>query len=161
MNKQAIPMFAAIAIAAVVLTSLAILSEQGMLPGPTNVPESFGNWECSGPICIRPTEVRLGENIYITGNDMSEDEIIRLAITNPSGKVWEYIYTDGSKKANWNFYIKPDYSLSRDFCTLNDLVGLWTIELHGTNYESLRFQHGPVILEGSEKHYTPERNVCP
>ena len=92
---------------------------------------------------------------------MSEDEIIRLAITNPSGKVWEYIYTDGSKKANWNFYMKPDYSLSRDFCTLNDLVGLWTIELHGTNYESLRFQHGPAILEGSEKIYTPEKNVCP
>ena len=161
MNKQAIPMFAAIAIAAVVLTSLAILSEQGILPGPTNVPESFGTWECSGPICIRPTEVRLGENIYITANDIPEDEVIRLAITNPNGKVWSYIYADGSKKPNWNFYIKPDYSMSSGFCTLNDLVGLWTMELHGTNYESLGFQHGPAILEGSEKHYTPERNVCP
>ena len=161
MNKQAIPMFAAIAIAAVVLTSLAILSEQGILPGPTNVPESFGEWECSGPICIRPTEVRLGENIYITANDIPEDEVIRLAITNPNGKVWSYIYADGSKKPNWNFYIKPDYSLSKGFCTLNDIVGLWTIELHGTNNMPLQFQHGPTILEGSEKHYTPERNVCP
>ena len=51
--------------------------------------------------------------------------------------------------------------MSSGFCTLNDLVGLWTMELHGTNYESLGFQHGPAILEGSEKHYTPERNVCP
>ena len=161
MNKQAIPMFAVIAIAAVVLTSLAILSEQGILPGETNVPESFGEWECSGPICIRPTEVRLGENIYITGNDISEDEVIRLAITSPSGKVWDYIYTDGSEKSNWNFYIKPDYSVSNGFCTLNDLVGLWTIELHGTNEPPLQFQHGPAILEGSEKHYRAEKNVCP
>ena len=127
MNKQAIPMIAVIAIAAVVLTSLAILSENNILPGQ-NIPE---------------------------------DQTIRLAISNPEGKIWDYIYADGSMKQNWNIYIKPDYSVAKGFCTIDQLVGLWTIELHGTNYESLRFQHGPVILEGSEKHYTPERNVCP
>ena len=50
MNKQAIPMLAVIAIAVVVLTSLAILSEENILPGQTNVPESFGEWECSEAI---------------------------------------------------------------------------------------------------------------
>ena len=161
MNKQAIPMFAVIAIAAVILTSLAILSEENILPGQTNVPESFGEWECSGPICIRPTEVRLGENIYIIANDIPKDQTIRLAVTNANGKVWDYIWADGSHKQNWNMYIKPDYSLNSGFCTWNDLVGLWTIELQGTMHPTLEFQHGPTILEGSEKNYSKDKNVCP
>ena len=161
MNTKLIPMLAAVASAAVILTSLGILSDQNILPGQANPPESFGEWECSGAICIRPTEVRLGEYIFITANNIPEDLTMRLAITNPDGKVWDYIWADGSNKQNWNMYIKPDYSAANSFCTMNDLVGLWTIELQGTMDMPLQFQLGPKILEGSEKIYTPEKNVCP
>ena len=161
MNKQAIPMIAVIAIAAVVLTSLAILSENNILPGQ-NIPEDFV-WQCSTAetICIRPSEVPLGEYISIVANDLPEDQTIRLAISNPEGKIWDYIYADGSMKQNWNIYIKPDYSVAKGFCTIDQLVGLWTIELEGTMDPPLQFQHGPAVLEGAEAHYTKEKNVCP
>ena len=159
MNTKMIPMIAAIAIAAVILTSLALLSENDILPFQPP-PKAF-DWECSGPICIRPAEVKLGENIFIIADGIEEDEIIRLSFTNADGKHWGYIYADGSEKSQWNKYIKPDYSRYIDFCTLDDLTGLWTIELQGTNYMPIQFQHGPAILDGSEEHYTKEKNVCP
>ena len=159
MNKQLIPMLAAVAIAAVVLTSLAMLAQNNILPFQ-NTPEEF-DWQCSGNFCLRPSEVRLGENIYIVADEIPEDLTVRLAITNENGKVWDYIWADGSHKSSWNMYIKPDYSVNAGFCTWDDLVGLWTIELHGTMDPPLEFQHGPEILDGSEAHYIKDKNVCP
>ena len=161
LDTKIIPALAAVAIAAVVLTSLAILSQNNILPGQTNAPDSFGEWECAGPICIRPTEARLGENIFITAKEIPEDLTLRLAITNPNGKIWTYLWADGSHKTEWNKYIKPDFSQSSGFCTMNDLTGLWTIELQGTKEGALQFQYGPEILEGEEAHYKAGKNVCP
>ena len=158
MNKQLIPMLAAVAIAATVLTSLALLSEETI--ADKEITDRFV-WDCSGPICIRPSEVRLGESIFIMATDIPKDLTLRLAITNADGKVWDYIWADGTEKPNWNIYIKPDYSVNSGFCTWNDLVGLWTIELQGSEHLPLQFQHGPEILEGSEAHYIMGRNVCP
>ena len=164
MKKEAIPLIAVIAIAAVVLTSLALLSEE-QSEVDQEIADRF-TWQCSGGddvsmICIRPSEVKLGENLYITANNIPEDLTLRLAISNESGKVWDYIWADGGEKANWSLYIKPDYSVVNGFCTVDDLVGLWTIELQGTMDPPLRFQHGPAILEGAEIHYAKEKNVCP
>ena len=158
MNKQAIPLIAVISIAVVILTSLALLSEETSVD--TDITERFA-WDCSGPICIRPSEVRLGESLFISATDIPEDLTIRLAVTNADGKVWDYIWADGATKPTWNMYIKPDYSVNAGFCTWSDLVGLWTIEIQGSEYLPLQFQHGPEILEGSEKHYVMDRNVCP
>ena len=159
MNKQSIPMLAAIAIAAVVLTSLAILSENNILPFQNNAKEF--DWQCSGPICIQPSEVKLGANLFIVAGDIPEDLTLRLAIIKPDGEVWDYIWADGSHKTDWNMYIKPDLSQSMGICTVDELVGLWTIELQGTMEMPLQFQHGPAILEGSEEHYKKDKNICP
>ena len=102
MKKEAIPLMAVIAIAVVVLTSLALLSENTSVD--QEIVDRF-TWQCSGGddvsmICIRPSEVKLGENLYITANNIPEDLTLRLAISNESGKVWDYIWADGGEKAN-------------------------------------------------------------
>jgi len=158
MNTKLIPMIVAIAAAAVILTLLGLVSESSTVD--KEVEKKF-ELHCSGPICIRPSEPTLGEYIFIIGSDIGEDEKFRLAITKPDGKIWDYLYVDGSVKTSFNTFIKPDYSRSQKMCTWNDLVGLWTIELQGTNYMPLEFQHGPMVLEGAEAHYYKERNVCP
>ena len=158
MNTKLIPMIAAIAAAAVILTSLGLLAENSAID--PEIQEKF-ELQCSGPICIRPSEVSLGEYIFIIANDVPEDERRRLAINKPNGEVWEYMMVDGSTKSSFNTWIKPDYSRMKNMCTMDDLVGLWTIELQGGNYMGLEFQHGPKILDGAEKHYYKERNVCP
>ncbi len=157
-NTKLIPMIAAIAGAAVILTSLGLLAENSAIDPA--IQEKF-ELQCGGPICIRPSEVSLGEYIFIIANDIDEDEKLRLAITRPDGEVWEYMYLDGSMKTSFNTWIKPDYSRAKNLCTMDELIGLWTIELQGGEYMSLEFQHGPKILEGGEKHYYKERNVCP
>ncbi len=151
-------MIVAIACAAVILTSLGLLAEDSTID--TEIQERF-ELQCSGPVCIRPSEVPLGEYIFIIVNDIGEDEKLRLAITKPDGEVWDYMMIDGSIKTSFNTWIKPDYSRYNNMCTWDDLVGLWTIELQGGNYMPLEFQHGPKILKGAEAHYYKERNVCP
>ena len=151
-------MIAAIASAAVILTSLGLLAENSAID--PEIQERF-ELQCSGPICIRPSELPLGEYLFIIANDIGEDEKIRLAITKPDGQIWDYMFVDGSVKTSFNTWIKPDYSRVQNMCTLNDLVGLWTIELQGGNYMPLEFQHGPKVLDGAEGHYYKERNVCP
>ena len=46
---------------------------------------------------------------------------------------------DGTEKSGFNQYFKPSLSKGRGICSVNDIIGEWTVVFQGTNYKSIKF----------------------
>ena len=64
---------------------------------------------------------------------------------------------DGAKKPAFNYYIEPQLSKTRGFCTVDDFVGNWRVVFRGTDYPNLEFKITDEILPGKEDSY---HSVC-
>ncbi len=71
--------------------------------------------------------------------------------------VYQTIPFDGAKKPAFNFYIQPALSPVFEICTMDDLVGEWTVVFRGTSHSNLKFEVTNEILPGEEDSYVP---VC-
>jgi len=61
------------------------------------------------------------------------------------------------KKNTFNFYTQPSLSVYLKICTVDDLIGEWTVVFRGTDYPNLKFKITNEILPGEEDAYVP---VC-
>ena len=52
------------------------------------------------------------------------------------------------KQSEFNYYLEPQLSKNRGFCTMDDFIGDWVVVFKGTNYESLKFKITEGILPG-------------
>jgi hypothetical protein len=71
--------------------------------------------------------------------------------------VYQTVPFDGAKKNAFNYYIQPQLSKTRGLCTMDDIVGVWTVVFRGTDYKNLKFEITDEILPGDENSYQP---VC-
>ena len=55
-------------------------------------------------------------------------------------KVWDSITFDGAKKSSFNFYFEPKLQRLDVFCSVDDLIGKWSLVFRGTNYTNLDFE---------------------
>jgi hypothetical protein len=118
-------------------------------------------WITSGPFQIDRTEYILGEKIFLVIGELSHDEKGQVAFLKPLNSTHNEVYIvipfDGSEKSAFNFYIEPDLSATKGYCSIDDLVGDWKVVFRGTNYPNLEFKVTEEILPGDEEHYEP---VC-
>jgi hypothetical protein len=118
-------------------------------------------WITSGPFQIDRSEYILGEKIFLVIGGIEQDEKGQIVFLRPLNdthqKVYQTIPFDGSKKNIFNYYIEPDLSKINGVCSIDDIVGDWTVVFRGTNYENLKFKVINEILPGDEEHY---KSVC-
>ncbi len=119
-------------------------------------------WLTSGPFQIDRSEYVLGEKVFLVIGDLSIEEkgdVVFFAPLNETHyKVFTTIPFDGMVKREFNFYVEPDLSRSKGFCTKDQLVGDWRVVFRGTNYESLYFKVTEQILPGDESKF--EKPLC-
>lgn len=113
---------------------------------PINVSTSkekneFKDWIRSGPFSINKSEYRIGENIFIRVDGLTTDDVGNSIFVLPNG-ITKYISIpfDGTIKSGFNQYFEPGISKNRKICSVEDLVGEWTVVFQGTEYESLKFR---------------------
>ena len=118
-------------------------------------------WITSGPFQIDRSEYVLGEKIFLVIGGLQQHEKGQVAFLRPlndtHNKVYQTIPFDGSNKNTFNYYIQPQISKKSGICSIDDLVGGWTVVFRGTNYENLKFRITDRILPGDEDSYKP---VC-
>jgi hypothetical protein len=118
-------------------------------------------WVTSGPFQIDRTEYVLGEKIFLVIEGLEQYEKGQIAFLRPLNdthqKVYQTIPFDGSKKNIFNYYIEPDLSKSSGICSIDDIVGNWTVVFRGTNYDNLEFEVTSQILPGEDENY---KSVC-
>jgi hypothetical protein len=143
-----------ISVASAVVAALAIAI---IYVGPIDVAkppqgkDEFEGWNRSGPFAINKYQYKLGENIFVIAEGLSPADIGNMVFVMPNGTTrYITIPFDGSDKTDFNQYFKPAISKARKICSIDDLVGNWTVVLSGTNYEPIRFEFLNETLRGDE-----------
>ncbi|WP_152023795.1 hypothetical protein [Candidatus Nitrosomarinus catalina] len=118
------------------------------------------DWPSSGPIKIDRSQYVLGEKVFINFDEMNENvrgKLIISKITNfTHGQIYKTIdFRGGESQQNVYFGIYP--SLSRQFCTADDLVGNWEVIFEGVNLESIQFKIIDEMIPGMDYSF---ESVC-
>ena len=116
-------------------------------------------WEkqTSGPFQIDREQYVLGELVLIRINELDSNEKGQIVFLQPSNGTHQTVYItipfDGSEKITFNQYFKPALSRARGICTIDDLLGNWTVVFQNTTYNQLKFEIIDRYLPGDEQHY--------
>jgi hypothetical protein len=118
-------------------------------------------WITSGPFQIDRSEYVLGEKIFLRIGGLNYDEKGEAAFLRPLNSTHYSVYLtvpfDGSDKSAFNYYLQPQLTKTRGFCTVDDFIGDWRVVFRGTDYPNLEFKITKDILPGDEKDFVP---VC-
>ena len=118
-------------------------------------------WITSGPFQIDRSEYVLGEKIFVRTGELGYDEKGQIAFLRPENTTHYEVYLtipfDGSKNPAFNYYLEPQLSKARGFCSADDFIGDWRVVFRGTNYPNLEFKITEEILPGEKEDYQP---VC-
>tara|TARA_Y100000996_G_C22507085_1_gene636850 strand:- start:222 stop:791 length:570 start_codon:yes stop_codon:yes gene_type:complete len=98
----------------------------------------------------------LGESIYVIVTDIPEELKTRAIFYTPSGTEYYTIKIDGEKTSGFKQYFKPQLSVFRNLCNVEDLVGDWTVMFEDNPTEILNFEVTSEYLPGSESFFDPE-----
>jgi len=117
------------------------------------------DWLTSGPFQIDRSQYLLGENIFVSVNNLALNEKGQITFLRPMNKTHYAVYVtypfDGEIKSSFNNYFTPGLSKALKICTKDDLIGSWRVVFQGADYENLSFEIINEILPGSEKYYEP------
>ena len=120
------------------------------------------DYPTSGPFEIDRSRYVLGENVFVSINNLQPQEKGQIAFLRPLNETHYSVYItipfDGSEKLAFNQYFKPDISKVKRICSKNDLIGRWAVVFQGTNYENLHFEIVDQILPGGKENY--QKKVC-
>jgi len=118
-------------------------------------------WITSGPFQIDRSEYVLGEKIFLRTGGLGIDEKGQVAFLRPLNTTHYEVYLtipfDGSNNEAFNYYLQPQLSKLRGFCSADDFVGDWRVVFRGTDYPNLAFKITKDILPGDEEDFVP---VC-
>ena len=118
-------------------------------------------WITSGPFQIDRSKYVVGEKIFLVIGGLEYEEKGQVTFLRPLNDTHNSVYLtvpfDGEKKNAFNYYIQPQLSKTRGLCTIDDIVGSWTVVFRGTDYKNLKFEITDKIIPGDEDSYQP---VC-
>ena len=110
-------------------------------------------WQTSGPFQIDRNEYAIGEKIFIRIGGLELDDIGQIAVMRPLNVTHYSVYItipfDGAQKAGFNYYVEPGITKVRGICSVDDLMGKWSLVFRGTNYPNLYFNITERIVPGT------------
>jgi len=115
-------------------------------------------WQTSGPFQIDRSQYLLGEKVFLVTGNLDTDEKGQVAFLKQTNethyKVIQTIPFDGTKKPVFNYY--TDIKLNRvlGLCSIDDILGEWTVVFRGTNYPNLKFTVINETIPGEEYAFT-------
>lgn len=116
-------------------------------------------WRTSGPFSIDRSEYAIGEKIFIVLEGLTAKEKGQIAVMRPNNATHYTVYLtipfDGVTKSAFNNYLEPQISKSRGICSVDDLIGKWTLVFRGTSYSNLNFEINEQVVPG-----TNIKSVC-
>ena len=111
-------------------------------------------WITSGPFQIDRNEYAIGEKIFIRIGGLEFDTKGQIAVMRPLNATHYSVYLtipfDGAQKSGFNYYIDPQISKTRGLCSVDDIMGKWTLVFRGTNYPNLDFDITERIVPGTD-----------
>ncbi len=101
-------------------------------------------WQTSGPFQIDRSEYAIGEKIFIRIGGLAYQEKGQIAVMRPLNDTHYSVYLtipfDEAIKDSFNYYVEPQLSKNRGLCSVDDVIGKWTLVFRGTDYPNLNFE---------------------
>ena len=101
-------------------------------------------WKTSGPFQIDRNQYALGEKIFLRIGGLKFEDKGQVAVMRPLNSTHYGVYLtipfDGAQKPAFNYYLDPQLSKTRGLCSVDDVLGNWTLVFRGTNYPNLYFE---------------------
>lgn len=113
--------------------------------------EPNSQWIVSGPFAISKPQYKLGENVFMTVNNLKPNEIGNILIVTPQNKTFVMIPFNGTAKDHFNYYFKPDISKSLSISTTEEIIGKWQVMFDLVKYKPLSFE----IINETIPGFTP------
>ena len=130
-----------------ILTSYQELEDTDFKPLPKE-------WQSSGPFQIDRNKYAIGEKIFMIVEGLEFGEKGQIDILRPLNAthqfVWDSIPFDGAKKSEFNFYFEPKIEKYSVFCSIDDIMGKWSLIFRGTNYPNLDFGITERVVLGTD-----------
>jgi len=118
-------------------------------------------WITSGPFQIDRSTYLLGEKIFLRIGGLEPSDKGQIAFLKQTNQthytVFQTIEFDGNKKLAFNYYTDIKLIKTLGLCTVDDILGEWTVVFRGTEYPNLKFNIINQTIPGDEKLFTP---VC-
>jgi len=110
-------------------------------------------WQTSGPFQIDRSEYAIGEKIFIRIGGLDFQEKGQIAVMRPLNDTHYSVYLripfDETKKSGFNTYLEPQLSKTRGLCSVDDIIGEWSLVFRGTDYPNLYFEITDRIVPGT------------
>ena len=110
-------------------------------------------WQTSGPFQIDRSEYAIGEKIFIRIGGLDFQEKGQIAVMRPLNDTHYSVYLripfDETKKSGFNSYLEPQLSKTRGLCSVDDIIGRWSLVFRGTDYPNLYFEITDRIVPGT------------
>jgi len=118
-------------------------------------------WITSGPFQIDRSKYLIGEKIFLRIGALDPHEKGQIAFLKQTNEthytVFQTIPFDGATKSAFNYYTDIKLISSLGLCSIDDIVGEWTVVFRGTEYKNIKFNILNEILPGEEESFEP---VC-
>ena len=116
-------------------------------------------WVHSGPFSIDREEYWLGHKIFLVAEGIDENDKGSIILTrindDGSEKLWKKYNFNGAKKSGFNIYFSPVLDETRNFCTVEELIGNYKIIFENTEYEDIELKIIHRYLPGMEERFEP------
>lgn len=109
----------------------------------------------SGPFTLKDDKIRINENVFLIVDGLTGDDKGEMIFVTPEQKVYFSMQIDGSVKNSFNKHFIPDLSVSSNICTVDELIGEWTIVFYEMSYEPIKFEIIHEYIENTEEYYEP------
>jgi len=131
-----------------------IVDEQYTTYDEKGIPRTVG-WVYSGPFGIDKKSYLIGNNIFVTVHGLEPYEKGRILFVRPDNIIYRILTFDGSDKSDFNHYFTPYLTVESSTCTVDDIIGNWTISFEGTQYEPITFEiRNEYLSEGEEQRFS-------
>jgi len=110
-------------------------------------------WITSGPFQIDRSQYAIGEKIFLRMGGLDYNEKGQVAVMRPLNATHYSVYLtipfDGAEKPAFNYYLEPQISKTRELCSVDDIMGKWTLVFRGTDYPNLNFEITERVVPGT------------
>jgi len=115
-------------------------------------------WITSGPFQIDRSQYLIGEKIFIRIGALEPNEIGQIAFLKLANEthytVYQTIPFDGSTKNSFNVYTDIKLAKTLGLCSIDDILGEWTVVFRGTDYSNIKFNIINQTLPGEENLFS-------
>ena len=155
-NLNKVLIFTGIAIIAGILVLISNQVPDDQINVSNIINEPINN---SGYFRIDKTQYNIGEKIFLDMDYMnSEDKGIILflrPVNDTHRTTYMAIPFDGANKKSYSYYLEPMLNEAKGVCSMEDLVGVWSIVFHETEYTNIEFEIKNQISDWDDRTFEP------